>query len=87
MVLPLQASALKIWQSTRVSEINKTITTRTLKIFPFCKWQMVAKLLSLKKIQTKPEVLLSKCGEWDLVRLFEEWLVRRHRLIENSGPL
>ena len=48
-----------------------TITTRSLKIFPFCKWQMVAKLFSLKKNQTKPgkadwetkpEAFLTKCG-------------------------
>ena len=26
-------------------------------------------------------------GEWDLVRLCEEWLARRPRPIRNSGPL
>ena len=52
------------------SEAART-TTLTLKIFPFCKWQLVAKLFSWKKIQpkpgkadweTKPEVLFSKRG-------------------------
>ena len=62
---------LRIWQSIWVSEAARTIKTLKLKIFPLCKWQLVAKLFSLKKIQpkpgkadweTKPEVLLSKCG-------------------------
>ena len=61
---------LKIWQIIWVSEAART-TTLTLKIFPFCKWQLVAKLFSWKKIQpkpgkadweTKPEVLFSKRG-------------------------
>ena len=45
---------LKIWQIIWVSEAARTITTLTLKIFPFCKWHLVAKLFSLKKIQPKP---------------------------------
>lgn len=62
---------LRIWQSIWVSEAARTIKTLKLKIFPLCKWQLVAKLFSLKKIQPKPgkadwektpEVLLSKCS-------------------------
>ena len=45
---------LRIWPSIWVSEAAKTIKTLTLKIFPFCKWQLVAKLFSLKRIHPKP---------------------------------
>ena len=45
---------LRIWQSIWVSEAARTIKTLKLKIFPLFKWQLIAKLFSLRKIQPKP---------------------------------
>ena len=40
------------------------------------------------KTRSSPQQMWSTDGgEWDLVRLCEEWLARRPRPIRNSGPL